>query len=123
MPVAVNANDPVGFGGFRTSKASRRRSKPNLKVCRRRTIVNVSSNSVTDVVNLELAAVVGPICCRPVTVKLLRHSLPELPFYEPEDFESLIEGASEVGPEATAAVLLGAERALRLPGFALLSAP
>jgi len=31
----------------------------------------------------------------PVTVKLLRHSMPELPFYEPEDFERLVEGAKK----------------------------
>ncbi len=49
----------------------------------------------------------------PVTVKLLRHSLPELPFYEPEDFERLVAGAREVGPEATAAVLLGGHAGLR----------
>jgi hypothetical protein len=47
----------------------------------------------------------------PVTVKLLRHSLPELPFYEPEDFERLVEGTKMVGPEATAAVLLGGHAA------------
>jgi len=44
------------------SRASRRRSVPNLNVCRRETIEKVSRNSVTDVVKLVLAAVVGPIC-------------------------------------------------------------
>src|SRR5262245_12057484 len=65
VPVVVNANEPVGFGGFKTSRASRRMSVPNLIVCRPRTIVNVSRNSVIDVVKLELAAVVGPICWNP----------------------------------------------------------
>src|SRR5437879_10219971 len=69
-PVVVKANDPVGFGGFRTSRASRRISAPNLKVCLPRTMVKVSRYSVTEVVKLELAAVVGPICSRPVTVKI-----------------------------------------------------
>jgi integrase len=49
----------------------------------------------------------------PATVKLLRSSPPELPFYEPEDFERLIEGAAKVGPEAVAAVLLGGHAGLR----------
>src|SRR5438128_4268028 len=49
----------------------------------------------------------------PVTVKLLRHSLPELPFYEPEDFERLVDGARKVGPDAVAAVLLGGHAGLR----------
>ena len=70
VPVVVNANDPVGFGGFRTSRASRRKSTPNLIVWRPRTNVNVSRNSVIEVVKLELAAVVGPICWSPVTVKI-----------------------------------------------------
>src|SRR5262245_66014888 len=65
VPVVVNANEPVGFGGFKTSRASRRMSAPNLIVWRPRTIVNVSRNSVIDVVKLELAAVVGPICWNP----------------------------------------------------------
>src|SRR5215469_9031137 len=72
LPVVVNANDPVGFGGLMTSKASRRISAPNLMVWRPRTRVNVSRNSVIDVVNLEFAAVVGPICWSPVTVKIGR---------------------------------------------------
>src|SRR5215469_3935230 len=70
VPVVVNENAPVGFGGFRTSRASRRISVPNLMVWRPRTIVNVSRNSVIDVVKLELAAVVGPICWKPATVKI-----------------------------------------------------
>ena len=44
------------------SSASRRRSVPNLIVCRPRTIEKVSRYSVTDVVKFEFAAVVGPIC-------------------------------------------------------------
>ena len=70
MPVVVKANDPVGLGGFRTSRASRRMSAPNLIVCRPRTSVNVSRNSVMEVVKLEFAAVVGPICWSPATVKI-----------------------------------------------------
>ena len=62
VPVVVKANDPVGLGGFRTSRASRRISVPNLIVWRPRTSVNVSRNSVMEVVKLEFAAVVGPIC-------------------------------------------------------------
>ncbi len=69
-PVVVNANDPVGLGGFRTSRDSRRMSAPNLIVWRRRTRVNVSRNSVTEVVKLEFAAVVGPTCWNPATVKI-----------------------------------------------------
>ena len=41
----------VGFVGLITSSASRRRSTPNLSVWRRRTMVNVSRNSVMDAVN------------------------------------------------------------------------
>src|SRR5258706_3878622 len=78
VPVVVNANDPVGFGGFRTSKASRRMSTPNLIVCRRRTSVKVSRTSVMDVVKLELAAVVGPICWNPATAKIGRTDEKEL---------------------------------------------
>ncbi len=70
VPVVVKAKDPVGLGGFRTSKASRRRSVPNLIVCRPRTSVNVSRISVTEVVKFEFAAVVGPICCSPDSVKI-----------------------------------------------------
>ena len=70
VPVVVKANDPVGLGGFRTSRASRRISAPNFIVWRPRTTVNVSRNSVTDVVKLEFAAVVGPICWNPATVKI-----------------------------------------------------
>src|SRR5215510_2546170 len=70
VPVVVNENDPVGFAGFRTSRASRRISVPNLMVWRPCTIVNVLRNSVIDVVKLELAAVVGPICWNPATVKI-----------------------------------------------------
>ena len=72
VPVVVKANDPVGLGGFRTSRASRRISTPNLIVCRRRTRVNVSRYSVIEVRKSELAAVVGPICCNPETVKIGR---------------------------------------------------
>src|SRR5215467_4969686 len=70
VPVVVNANDPVGFGGFRTSRASRRISAPNLIVCRPRITVNVSRYSVMEVVKFELDAVVGPICWSPATVKI-----------------------------------------------------
>ena len=49
----------------------------------------------------------------PVTVKLLKHTMPELPFYDFEDFERLLEGAQKVGPEAVAAVLLGGHAGLR----------
>ena len=70
VPVVVKANEPVGLGGFRTSSASRRMSAPNLIVCRPRTRVNVSRNSVMEVVKLEFAAVVGPICWSPATVKI-----------------------------------------------------
>ena len=69
-PVVVKANEPVGLGGFRTSRASRLMSAPNLIECRPRNTVNVSRNSVMDVVKFELAAVVGPICWSPVTVKI-----------------------------------------------------
>ena len=62
VPVVVKAYEPVGFAGLTMSRASRRRSVPNLNVCRPRTIEKVSRNSVTDVVKLVLAAVVGPIC-------------------------------------------------------------
>src|SRR5215472_5869946 len=78
VPVVVKAKAPVGFGGFRTSRASRRISVPNLMVWRPRTIVNVSRNSVMDVVKFELAAVVGPICWNPATVKMGRTELNEL---------------------------------------------
>src|SRR5262249_12781975 len=78
VPLVVNANEPVGFGGFKTSRASRRMSVPNLIVWRPRTIVNVSRNSVIDVVKLELAAVVGPICWNPATVKIGRTEPNEL---------------------------------------------
>src|SRR5215510_10725381 len=70
VPVVLKENAPVGLGGFRTSKASRRISVPNLIVCRPRTMVNVSRNSVIDVVKLEFAAVVGPTCWNPATVKI-----------------------------------------------------
>src|ERR1700742_777530 len=69
-PVVVKAYDPVGFAGLTMSRASRRMSVPNLNVWRPRMIENVSRNSVTDVVNLEFAAVVGPICWYPVTEKM-----------------------------------------------------
>src|SRR5215471_7919986 len=72
VPVVVNANEPVGFGGLRTSRASRRMSVPNLIVWRPRTRVNVSRYSVIEVVNLEFAAVVGPICWNPATAKIGR---------------------------------------------------
>jgi integrase len=49
----------------------------------------------------------------PVTVKLLKHTTPELPFYDFEDFERLVEGAKKVGPEALAVVLLGGHAGLR----------
>ena len=49
----------------------------------------------------------------PVNVKLLKALLPELPFYDFEDFERLVEGATKVGPEALAAVLLGGHAGLR----------
>src|SRR5215831_9838965 len=78
VPVVVKENEPVGFGGFRTSRASRRISVPNLIVWRPRTIVNVSRNSVIDVVKLEFAAVVGPICWNPATVKIGRTEPNEL---------------------------------------------
>src|SRR5215831_14506298 len=78
VPVVVNENEPVGFGGFKTSRASRRISVPNLIVWRPRTIVNVSRNSVIDVVKLELDAVVGPICWNPATVKIGRTDPNEL---------------------------------------------
>src|SRR5580692_7922189 len=70
VPVVLNVNDPVGFGGFNTFNASRRISVPNLIVCRPRTIENVSRYSVTEVVNFEFAADVGPICWNPVTAKV-----------------------------------------------------
>src|SRR3954467_6891518 len=70
VPVVVKAKDPVGLGGFRTSNASRRISAPNFNVWRRRTTLNVSRNSVIEVVKLEFAAVVGPTCCSPATVKI-----------------------------------------------------
>src|SRR5215475_11550384 len=78
VPVVVNENAPVGFGGFKTSRASRRMSAPNLIVWRPRTIVKVSRNSVIDVVKLELEAVVGPICWNPATVKIGRTEPNEL---------------------------------------------
>ncbi len=34
MPVVLNPNDPVGLGGFSTSRASRRRSVPSFRVWR-----------------------------------------------------------------------------------------
>src|SRR5258708_28088867 len=49
----------------------------------------------------------------PGTVKLLKHTAPELPFYDFEDFERLIDGAKKVSPEAVAAVLLGGHAGLR----------
>src|SRR2546425_10452307 len=79
VPVVVNANAPVGFGGLRTFRASRRTSAPNLRVCLPRTIVSVSRNSVVEVVKLEFAAVVGPICWKPATVKIGKT--------EPNEFE------------------------------------
>jgi integrase len=48
-----------------------------------------------------------------VTVKLLKATLPELPFYDFEDFERLVKGATKVGPEAVATVLLGGHAGLR----------
>src|SRR5947208_1689148 len=69
-PVVVKAKEPVGLGGFRTSRALRLMSAPNLIVCRPRNTVKVSRNAVMEVVKLELAAVVGPICWSPVTVKI-----------------------------------------------------
>ena len=72
VPVVLKANDPVGFGGLRTSRASRRISTPNLIVCRRRTWVKVSRYSVIEVRKSELAAVAGPICWNPAMVKMGR---------------------------------------------------
>src|ERR1035438_6488590 len=74
VPVVLKANDPVGLGGFSTSSASRRISAPTFNVCCPRTRVKVSTNSVIDVVKLEFAAVVGPICWNPATVKIGRRS-------------------------------------------------
>jgi integrase len=49
----------------------------------------------------------------PVTVKLLKTTLPELPFYDFEDFERLVAGAARVSQEALADVLLGGHAGLR----------
>src|SRR5258708_3605190 len=65
MKVYVRA----GLGGCRTSRASRRRSVPNLRVWWPRTIEMVSRYSVTEVVNFEFAPAGAPICWNPVTVK------------------------------------------------------
>src|SRR5215471_8077322 len=70
VPVVLKVKEPVGLGGFSTSAASRRMSVPNLIVCLPFTIENVSRYSVIDVVKLELAAVVGPICWNPATLKI-----------------------------------------------------
>src|SRR5262249_12711279 len=72
VPVVEKPKEPVGFGGLRTSSASRRMSVPNLIVCLCRTMVNVSRNSVVEVVKFEFAAVVGQICWKPATVKIGR---------------------------------------------------
>ena len=79
VPVVLKENDPVGLGGFSTSSASRRISVPNLIAWRPRTSVNVSRNSVIEVVNREFAAVVGPICWSPATVKIGNTDPKELP--------------------------------------------
>lgn len=49
----------------------------------------------------------------PCTIRLLKAHLPELPFYDFEDFERLVDGAKRVGAEAVAAVLLGGHAGLR----------
>jgi hypothetical protein len=49
----------------------------------------------------------------PCTIRLVKAQLPELPFYDFEDFEMLVEGAKRVGPETLAAVLLGGHAGLR----------
>src|ERR1017187_2336736 len=74
VPVVPKANDPVGLGGFSTSSASCRISAPSFNVCRPRTRVNVSRNSVIDVVKLEFAAVVGPICWNPATHAIISNA-------------------------------------------------
>src|SRR5713101_3941153 len=72
VPDVLNVNEPVGLGGFTTSRASRRMSVPNLMVWRPRVSEKVSRYSVTEVVNLLFAAEVGPTCWYPATAKIGR---------------------------------------------------
>src|SRR2546426_12104413 len=70
VPVVVNANAPVGFGGLGPFRASGPNSAPNLRVCLPRTIVSVSGNSVGGGGKSEFAGVVGPILWEAATGKI-----------------------------------------------------
>src|SRR5205823_13518867 len=62
VPVVVKANEPVGLGGLRISRASRRISAPSLIVWRRRTKVKVSRNSRSEEHTSELQSLAYLVC-------------------------------------------------------------
>ena len=49
----------------------------------------------------------------PVSVKMVKSPDPELPFYDFEEFEQLVEGAGKAGADVLAFVLLAGEAGLR----------
>jgi len=49
----------------------------------------------------------------PVSVKMVKAPDPELPFYDFEEFEQLVEGAGKAGADVLAFVLLAGEAGLR----------
>src|SRR5262245_3429359 len=64
----LNWKEPVGFGGCKISKCSKRQSIPIFRLWRPRNQEKLSTICVTDVVKLALPFVVGPSCWKPTTL-------------------------------------------------------
>ena len=72
-------------------------------------------NNVLTVLNtlLKTAAEWGVIASVPVRIRLLKVSQTQVEFYDFDDYEALIEGASKCDPRSMMVVLLGGEAGLR----------